>query len=309
MSRNRGAERLRVVSLVPAATEIVAALGAADTLVGISHECVLGDDLTPRPRVTASRLAASGSAAEVNAEVSAMSASGAPLFTLSNAEIEALGPDLIITQGLCGVCAVSEEDVRSLAARLAPTPRVVSISASTLEGVFTDIATIGAALDVHADAERLLASLRARMKSVHTVLGNARAPRPRAAVLEWTDPPFAAGHWVPEMIYRAGGTDVLAVSGQHSREVTWDALTDAAPAVVLIAPCGYDLDRAAAEGRGLLARDPWLRERAVWALDAIGLVSQPGPCLVDGIETMAAILHPGLFDSPSSLRAIRLDAS
>src|SRR5688572_13204165 len=134
MSRGRGAPRLRVVSLVPAATEIIAALGAADALVGISHECILGDGLTPRPRVTRSTLQSSTSPAEINEQVSMMSAGGAPLFTLLGAEIEALRPDLIVTQGLCSVCAVSELDVRALAARLTPTPRVVSISATTLEG-------------------------------------------------------------------------------------------------------------------------------------------------------------------------------
>lgn len=127
-------------------------------------------------------------------------------------------------------------------------------------------------------------------------------------MLEWTDPPFAAGHWVPEMVYRAGGEDVLAVSGQHSREVTWETVTDAAPAIVAIAPCGYDLASSEREGRQLVRRDPWLDKRAVWALDARSLVSQPGPGLIDGIETMAAIFHPGLFESPPASRAIALTA-
>ena len=292
--------------MVPAATEIVTALGAADSLVGVSHECVLAPGLTPRPRVTASALAMSEVAGEIDAQVSAMWGNGTPLFTLLSAEIAALRPDVIITQGLCNVCAVSEKDVRALAASLAPAPCIVSISGSTLGDVFRDIGTIAAALDVRTDAERVVSSLRARMNRVHAVLSAARAPRPRVAVLEWTDPPFAAGHWVPEMVYRAGGADVLGVSGQHSREITWDMLTDASPAIVLIAPCGYDVDRSVREGRQLIDRDPWMERRAVWALDAGGLVSQPGPRLVDGIETMAAIFNPGLFEVPSTSRAVPL---
>ena len=292
--------------MVPAATEIITALGAADSLVGVSHECVLGDRPARLPRITASVLAAANDAAAINAEVSALSRSDTPLFRLLAAEIASLEPDVIITQGLCDVCAVNDRDVRALAARLAPRPRVVSISGSTLDGVFNDIGTVAAALELRADGERLLAALRARMNSVHVVLSAARAPRPRVAVLEWTVPPFAAGHWVPEMVYRAGGEDVLAVSGQHAREITWARLNDAAPAIVAVAPCGYDLERSVREGRQLAERDAWMRHRALWALDARSLISQPGPGLVSGIETMAAIFHPGLFEAPPASRAVAL---
>jgi iron complex transport system substrate-binding protein len=201
---------------------------------------------------------------------------------------------------------VSEQDVRALGARLKPTPRIVSVSGSTLDGVFADIATVAEALGVGGDAERLLSALRARMKRIHVALAAARAPRPTVAVLEWTDPVFAAGHWVPEMIHRAGGSDVLAVPGQSSREVTWETLADASPDLILVAPCGYDLDRAVLEARELVERRPGRVSRAVWALDARQLVSQPGPGLVTGIETMAAILHGGLFGAPLASRAVRV---
>ena len=308
MPQRRRAAHLRIVSVVPAATEIITALGAADRLVGVSHACVLADGLPSRPRVTESALATANDAASIHAGVSDMARSDAPLFRLLADEIAALRPDVIVTQGLCAVCAVSEADVRALAARLAPRPRVVSISGSTLDEVFTDIAAVATALELRADADRLLTTLRTRMRGVHHVLSASRAPRPRVAVLEWTDPPFAAGHWVPEMVFRAGGEDVLAVSGQHSREVTWDAVTDAAPAIVAIAPCGYDLASSAREARWLAERDAWLQQRAVWALDAGRLVSQPGPGLIDGIETLAAIFHPGLFEPPPASRAIALTA-
>jgi iron complex transport system substrate-binding protein len=249
MPQRRRAGRPRIVSTVPAATEIVAALGAADLLVGVSHECTLGEGLEPRPRVTASSLGVQAGPAEIHARVGAQSSAGAALFTLDGTVIERLEPDVIITQGLCAVCAVDERDVRTLASRIAPSPRVVALSASTLEGVFNDVAAVASALGLATDGDRLLASLRARMKRVHGVLSASRAPRPRVAVLEWTDPPFAAGHWVPEMVHRAGGADVLAVAGQHSREITWDALTDASPAIILVAPCGYDIAPVSSRNR------------------------------------------------------------
>ena len=306
MAQRRRAARLRIVSVVPAATEIVTALGAADWLVAVSHECVLPSGIERPPRVTASTHPLPETAGAINAQVSALSGTDTPLFSLLAAEIAELRPDVIITQGLCSVCAVSEADVRALVDRMHPQPTVISISASTLDGVFNDITAIATALDLRTDGERLLSTLRARMKRVHVVLSESRAPRPRVAVLEWTDPLFAAGHWVPEMLHRAGGIDVLAVSGQHSREVAREMLVDAAPAIVLIAPCGYDLDRATREGRALVDDDPWLARRTVWALDACGLVSQPGPRLIDGIETMAAILHPALFEQPAISRAVPL---
>ena len=304
MPQRRRAAHLRVISLVPAATEIIAALGAADLLVGVSHECLLADGQAATPRVTASALGAADDAAAIHAEVSGMARTDTPMFRLLSDEIAALRPDVVVTQGLCAVCAVSEQDVRALADHLSPTPRIVSISASTLDGVFNDITTVAGALGLRTDAERLLTALRTRMRRVHNILSASRAPRPRAAMLEWTDPPFAAGHWVPEMIHRAGGEDVLAVSGQHSREVTWDAITDAAPAIIAIAPCGYDLPAAEREARQLADTNGWLHQRSLWALDARNLISQPGPGLVEGIETLAAILHPGLFEAPPPSHAV-----
>jgi iron complex transport system substrate-binding protein len=201
---------------------------------------------------------------------------------------------------------VSEADVRAMANRIHRSPRVVTLSAQTLDMVFEDIMTVAGALDRRTRGEELLASLRERMKRVHNVLSLSQAPRPRVVVLEWTDPPFVAGHWVPEMVHRAGGVDVFAVPGQHSRQVLWDSIVDAAPAIVVVAPCGYDGARAAVEGEALVRKDPWLTRRTVWALDAARLVSQPGPSLVEGIETFAAIMHPALFTAPALSNAIQL---
>jgi iron complex transport system substrate-binding protein len=300
----------RVVSLLPAATEIVAALGATESLVGVTHECDSPPAVRHLPRVTAATIDAFAAAGAIDAEVRRQSAVEAPLFALLADRIAELGGDVLVTQALCDVCAVSEQDVRALAADLVPTPAVVTLSGSTLDGVFADVSRVADALGAPERGAELLSSLRGRMRRLHETLAAARAPRPRVAVIEWTEPVFAAGHWVPEMVRRAGGCDVLAAVGEHSATRTLEELHAAAPDVVLISPCGYSAARAAEEGRRLLARDDWrwARGRSVWALDANGLVSRPGPRLVRGIEVMAAIFNPALFPRPDAEEAFELTA-
>jgi iron complex transport system substrate-binding protein len=287
----------RVITLLPSATEIVAALGAIESLVGITHECDHPAQVASRLRVTSSRVDGAGEPGAVDAQVRAVVDEGTSLYTLDEERIRALRPDLIFTQALCDVCAVVETDVRALAARLSPPPRVISLSATTLDGVFDDIARAAHAMQLDDEGEELLAGMHARLLAVHATLKAARAPRPRVAMIEWTDPIFAGGHWVPEMIHRAGGSDVLASQGEHSKVVTPAAVAQAAPEIVLVAPCGYGVERAAAEARRLLASPEWpLPESvAVWALDGNALTSRPGPRLVDGIEVMARIFNPSLF--------------
>ncbi len=288
---------MRVVSLLPSATEMVAALGALEHLTGVTHACDHPAVVASRVRVTSSAVSGDEAPGVVDAQVREIAASGAPLYTLLEDRIRALHPDLMLTQALCEVCAVMETDVRSLAARLTPPPRVVTLSATSLEGVLEDIARVGEALDRRDEAEEFLAGARARMERVHTTLKAARAPRPRVAVIEWGDPIYAAGHWVPEMVRRAGGVDVLAKPGEHSVIVELAAVRAADPEVILIAPCGYDLERSAAEGARLLALPEWAwaRDCRVWAVDANAFASRPGPRLIDGIECFARILNPPLF--------------
>jgi iron complex transport system substrate-binding protein len=287
---------VRVVSLLPAATEIVAALGMADALVGVTHECDFPAAAAARPRVTRSAIDVEAEAAAVDAQVRALSAAGAPLFGLLEAEIARAAPTVILTQALCDVCAVSETDVRALAARLALAPAVVTLSASTLDGVLDDVERVAAALGVSDRGRALVESLRARMRQVHEALRAARAPRPRVAVIEWTSPAYAAGHWVPDMVRRAGGIDVLGTSGEHSRPRSIDEIRNAEAEVIVFAPCGYDAARAAAEMATRLARDEWAwaRDRRCVAADANAHVSRPGPRLVDGIEWMATVFNPGV---------------
>ncbi len=297
----------RVISLLPAATELVAALGAADRLVGITHECDAPAAVLDRPRVTTTAVDATADAALVDAQVRALVATGAPTFTLLADRIAALTPDLILTQALCDVCAISADDVRAVAAQLVPHPTILELAGTTVDGIVADIARLAAALGDADSGERLIASLGARLAAVHDRLAAARAPRPAVAVIEWTDPLFAAGHWVPDMVRRAGGRDVLAEPGTHSVTVAAGAIRAAAPDVVLIAPCGYDLARAVDAARRLVLAAPgWLAGCAVWALDANGLVSRPGPRVVDGIETIAAILHPARFSAPPATHAARI---
>ncbi|HEX3160813.1 MAG TPA: ABC transporter substrate-binding protein [Gemmatimonadaceae bacterium] len=299
---------MRVLSLLPAATEIVAALGGSPELVGVTHECDWPPTVTGLPRVTVSAVDAAASAQVVDAAVRALGEAGTPVFALDSARIVALRPDVIVTQALCDVCAVSETDVRALARRMSPEPRVVTLGGTTLDGILADIGAVALALGVQQAGERLVDELTARMRRVHETLKGARAPRPRVAVIEWSEPTYAAGHWVPEMVRRAGGTDVLAQPGMHSCRLSPEAVRAADPEIVLVAPCGYDVARAAAEAEQMLARPEWTwaRHRTVWALDANGLVSRPGPRLVDGIEAMTAIFAPALFPAPAPAVAVPL---
>lgn len=300
---------MRVVSLLPAATEMLGALGALEHLVGVTHECDHPDVVVSRARVTSSVVDVALAPGAVDRQVRETSGAGQPLFALREELIRALHPDVILTQALCDVCAVSETDVRALAAKLEPAPAIVTLGATTLDGVFDDLRAVAAAIGLEDEVRELVTGLRARLRHVHGVLGDAKAPRPRVAVIEWTDPLYAAGHWVPEMIHRAGGVDVLATSGAHSTTVTLDAVRAAAPEVIVVAPCGYDARRAREEAERLLADDRWSWARAipVWAIDANGLVSRPGPRLVDGVETLAEIMHPGLFEAPEPDHAVRVN--
>lgn len=290
---------MRVLSLLPASTEIIAALHAGESLVGITHECDFPADLVRAlPRVTRSMMDASLTApGAIDEAVRGLSHAGEPLYLLDENAIAALAPDLIVTQALCDVCAVSETDVRAIASRLPNHPEVVTLSGSTWDGVAGDMRRVGAALGCLDVAADVVASLEARIRSVHETLSAAHAPRPRVVVIEWTDPIFAAGHWVPELVRRAGGHELMSVAGEHSTVRSVQAIRDAHPELLIIAPCGYDAVHAASAARDLLANDEWgwASGLPVWAVDANSLLSRPGPRLVDGIETLASIMHPTLF--------------
>ena len=292
---------MRVAALLPAATDIVIALGAGDQLVAVTHACVLPARLSDVPRVTRSRVVPSG-AAGVDAQVSDLASAGAPMFDVHEAMLLAQRPDIILTQAVCEVCAVREEDARAVAARMEPVPHVATLGASTVDGILSDIMTVGSALGLQDEAEELVLGLRSRMASIHRRLKAEQAPRPLVLVLEWTDPPFNAGHWVPDLVHRAGGREVLGQAGQISRRISVEEMEASQPEVVVVAPCGYGLEDALREVT------PWPTARSipVWVIDANRLTSSPGPGVVRGIEVLARILHPQLFGAPSSQDAVQI---
>ena len=260
------------------------------------------------PRVTASAVDAAASSSDIDAGVRALAHDGAPVFTIDADELVSLAPTVILTQSLCEVCAVSDGDVRSVAEVLSPAPQVISLGATTLAGVWHDIATVGDAVGRREAAVELVASIAARLLRVHNTLKTARAPRPRVAVIEWLDPLFAAGHWTPDLVRCAGGIDVLCEPGAHSVVMSLDQLRAATPGVLLFAPCGFDVGRAGREANALLARPEWAWAQACecWSLDGNALTSRPGPRLADAVDTMAAIFAPTLFGAPPPEYASRL---
>ncbi|HEX4634250.1 MAG TPA: ABC transporter substrate-binding protein [Gemmatimonadales bacterium] len=274
----------RVVSLLPAATEIVAALGAGSWLVGVSHECDYPAEVTTLPRVTRSALDPALPSGAIQTLVAA-SKSGAPLVTIDVDLLRRLNPDLIIGQALCDVCAVGENLVAQALPHLSRRPEVVTLHAHTLNEVLTDIVRVGAALDLKSEADELVAGLRYRLRSIPP---SHVATPPRLLVVEWTDPPYVAGHWVPELIAAAGGTDVGSAPGAHSRARPWKDLRALAPDLILVSLCGFDVPRARQEvaqvddpdGQALLAG------RTMY-LDGNAYTSRPGPRLVDAAELIA----------------------
>jgi iron complex transport system substrate-binding protein len=285
---------MRIVSLVPNGTEILFAVGAGDLVVGVSHECDYPAEARTRPILTGSALAPGMTAAEVDAAVSSQVGSGLSLYTLDEARIAGLDPDVIVTQQLCPVCAVSTEQVGDAVRPLPRCPELVSLDPQTIGEVFADIHRVGEVTGRTAEAGALLADLDRRLAAVRARV--AGRPRPRVLALEWLDPPFAGGHWVPEMIDLAGGLDVIGTPGGHSARLTWGEVAAADPDVIVAMPCGFD-EAGAGEQLGTVAGRPeWQSLRAVRGgqvhpVDANGCFSRPGPRLVDGVERLARILH------------------
>jgi iron complex transport system substrate-binding protein len=281
---------VRVVSLLPSATEILFAIGAGDRVVGVTFECDHPPEARTRRIVSTSALAGGMSLAEIDAAVSARMAAGEDLYRLDAGALAGLGADLVVTQDLCAVCAVDAADVASALDHLGCDGRVLTVAPTDLAGVLASIRVLGDAVGAAAAADRLVAGLEARLAAVRARV--AGAARPRTLVLEWTDPPYAPGHWVPEMVMAAGGANALGAAGRPSERVTWEDVAAARPDVVVCAPCGLALADAAEAGRELLARGVLPGDAAVWAVDANASWARPGPRLADGVEALAGILHP-----------------
>lgn len=280
------------MSLLPSGTEIVFALGLGPELCGVTFECDHPAEARAVPVVSGTVLPTDGSlsAAEIDAAVSARVAAGESIYTLDVERIREIDPDVILTQDLCQVCAVPAGAVTEALDRLGGRATVVSLDPSRLNDVIEDIGRVGVATDRSAEAEALMADLRARLVAVESSVEG--RPRPRVLLLEWGDPPFNAGHWMPDMIDAAGGDAVLAPAGGRSRRLTWEEVGAASVDVVVFAPCGFDTAAAVTQGTDLLARPELDGVDAVWAVHADGYFSRPGPRLVDGIELLASVLHP-----------------
>jgi iron complex transport system substrate-binding protein len=318
---------MRVVSLLPSATEILFAIGAGDQVVGVTHECDFPEEAKARPVLTSTLLPAELDAAGIDRHVRARVHVGSSLYGLDDAKLAALEPDLIVTQELCAVCAVSYEIVDRAAKRLRGDPRLVSLEPSSLEDVFATIAFLGDLVGAQAGAATLLASLRARVEALRACTGavarNASGLDPlschpelvegrkRLLVLEWTDPPMSAGHWTPGLIELAGGEPVLGNPGANSRVMTWDEITAADPDVIVVAPCGFGLARTQREIAALpsdasraLGALRAVREGRAYAMDGNAFVNRPGPRLVDTAELFAAAIAGNLPAASDALARI-----
>jgi iron complex transport system substrate-binding protein len=277
---------VRVVSLLPAGTEIVAALGGAGHLVGISHECDYPRSVQGLPRFTSTPIDPNSPGAAIDAEVRRLREAGRPV---NASQVRKLRPDLIITQGLCEVCAVADGEVNRLAETIHPTPRILSLAARDIAGIWSDIHDVGTALDLADEAEELVLGLQSRLRRLRPI---AVSPSPRVLCIEWLEPLYLAGHWVPELVAAAGGEDVGARAGSHSARREWAELPALRPDYVIVMLCGLGTERARAEldaldhpeALALMGRVP------TWILDGNQYTSRPGPRVLDGAERMRGVL-------------------
>jgi iron complex transport system substrate-binding protein len=280
---------VRVITLLPAATEIVAALGGAGYLAGISHECDYPASVQGLPRVTVTPVDIAASGAAIDAEVRRLRDTGRPVIGVAADLLRRLAPELVITQDLCEVCAVADGEVHRLTTAMRPAPTVLSLEARDLQGVWNDIRRVGQALGLQDEAEELVVGLQSRLKRL---LRATPAKSPRVLCIEWLDPLYLAGHWVPELVAAAGGQDVGASPGSHSARRQWGELSGLKPDHVVVMLCGFGVERARAELNSL--QDPealaLLRQVPVWIIDGNAYTSRPGPRVVDGAQRIQSAL-------------------
>ena len=290
---------MRIASLVPSATEMLFALGLGEQVAAVTHECDYPPEAADKPHLTRSLVPAGLSAGEIDAEVRRLTGEGRHLYALDEPILEELGVDLIVTQAVCEVCAVSYDDVVAVAARLPSKPRVISLDPSNLDEVIADVERLGEAAGVPDRAAELRGELERRLEDLRAALSGAE--RPKVLALEWLDPPFIGGHWVPEMIEIAGGRDVLGVPGGKSRTAEWEEIIGCDAEVIVGMPCGWDAVQARAEIEAHADRIGEIGARAIWAVDAAASFSRPGPRLVEGTELLAQLLHPDRVEAPAGV--------
>jgi iron complex transport system substrate-binding protein len=296
---------MRICSLLPGATEIACALGLADEIVGVSHECDFPAAARSKPVMVRSRIDPTKiRSGEIDRQVGDLLRSKQSLYALDEKLFKDSEPDIILTQGLCDVCALDYKDVVQAARSLARVPSIVSLDPHCLADILNDVLRIGEATHRLRQAESLVEELKLRIEAVRGRTARS-ASRPRVACLEWLDPLYIAGHWVPEMVQIAGGTDILGTAAEPSAKVEWDAVIAAMPEILIIMPCGFDLDRAIRESSLLQNRAGWqilpaVRDGRVFAVSGADYFSRPGPRLVDGLKILSQVIHPELFPTPLS---------
>jgi iron complex transport system substrate-binding protein len=295
---------VRILSLLPSATEIVYALGLEDSLVGVTHECDWPPAAREKPAVSFSILPPTADPAEVDRLVSSSLGDGEPIYRLDADAVRDLQPDLVLTQDLCAVCAVPSGHVNDALDVMGFHAEVLSMDPRSLDEVLACVLDVGAVTGTALRAASLVELLREKLQAVVDAVADRE--RPRTFALEWSDPPFNGGHWVPGMIALAGGEPVLGRPGSPSVRVTWNEIASSAPAVVIFMPCGYDVEAAALEGKPLLGRAELATACSVFAVDASSYFSRPGPRLIDGVEILASALHPDVVPQAASSAIRRL---
>ncbi len=295
---------MRIASLVPSATEMLLAIGLGDSVVAVTHECDYPPEAASLPQLTRTVVPAGLGAREIDQAVKRIVADGMRLYELDSERLAVLAPELIVAQQICEVCAVSYEDVLDLAARIPSRPRVLSQDPSRLSDLLDDVTRLGEAAGVAADASLLRRRLEERLARVADAV--AGRDRRRVLALEWLDPPFAAGQWVPEMVEAAGGVDVIGTAAEKSSEQSWEQLAAAGAEDVVVMPCGYHAEEALREASEHLGELRGLGAERAWAVDAASSFSRPGPRLLDGVELLAHLLHPGAVAAPQGIGFSRL---
>jgi iron complex transport system substrate-binding protein len=290
---------MRIASLVPSATEMLFALGLGDGVVAVTHECDFPAPARSLPQLTRTVLTEGLTARAIDTAVKATVGEGRALYELDEERLAELAPDLIVTQAICDVCAVSYDDVLEVAARLPSRPRVLQQDPSTLSEMLEDVIRLGEATGLESEAHYMRGELEGRLATVRAAVFGANLPR--VIALEWLDPPFVGGHWIPEMISIAGGEDVAGPPGLKSPEVAWGALSGLNPDVVIAMPCGWYVGESHAQASEHWDRIATLGAGRVFAVDAASTFSRPGPRLIDGVELLGHILHPDLVDPPGNI--------
>jgi iron complex transport system substrate-binding protein len=296
---------MRIVSLVPSATEMLFALGLGDDVTAVTHECDHPPEVLERPKVTRDVIGPGLPPDEIDRAVRELTEQGRAIYELDEDALRRLQPDLIVTQALCAVCAVSYDDVTAVAGRLDSKPEVISLDPHTIGEVLGDVRTLADATDCKDAGVDLIQDAASRIDRVRLAVRGATPVR--VAALEWLDPIYVAGHWTPQLIEYAGGIDLLGMPGEHSERRSWDEVAAAQPEVVVVMPCGYDAERAAQEAYDFADELEELGAKRVVAVDAAAYFSRPGPRLIQGLELLGHVLHPDrLPDKPEGLVEIAL---